>query len=102
MRSGVSAEALMARTNFIGALGGIVGVLLSGEVARVAAFICETPKVILLVGGIGFSLAGSVLCYTDLVESAGSVFTVGVATLRKSASLLLSYIVFPGKSLTGA
>ena len=34
--------------------------------------------------------AGSVLCYTDLVAHAGSVAAVGVATLRKSASLLLS------------
>ena len=33
---------------------------------------------------------GSVLCYTELVHSAGSVFAVGVGTLRKSASLLLS------------
>ena len=36
--------------------------------------------------------AGSVLCYTDLVARAGSVFAVGIATLRKSASLLLSFL----------
>ena len=36
--------------------------------------------------------AGSVLCYTDLVARAGSVFAVGIATLRKSASLLLSLL----------
>ena len=37
-------------------------------------------------------MAGSVLCYTDLVARAGSVFAVGIATLRKSASLLLSFL----------
>ena len=31
------------------------------------------------------------LCYTDLVAQAGSVFAVGIATLRKSTSLLLSF-----------
>ena len=36
-----------------------------------------TPKLSLVLLGIGASLAGSVMCYTALVASAGPVFTVG-------------------------
>lgn len=101
MRTGVSASTLMARTNAIGAVGGIAWLLFSPDVAEVVSFAREMPKVMLLVPGIGFSLAASVLCYTELIESMGSVFTVGVATLRKSVSLLLSYLLFAGKSFSG-
>lgn len=89
---------LMARTNAVGAVAGVISVALSGEASSVVEYAGSRPDLWLLILGIGLSLAGSVLCYTDLVARAGSVFAVGIATLRKSASLLLSYLLFPGKS----
>lgn len=89
---------LMARTNAVGAVAGVISIALSGEASSVVEYAGSRPDLSLLILGIGLSLAGSVLCYTDLVARAGSVFAVGIATLRKSASLLLSYLLFPGKS----
>ncbi|CAK0801097.1 unnamed protein product [Prorocentrum cordatum] len=101
MRSGVNAATLMARTNLVGALGSVVSVGLSGNVSSVLAFAREVPHAIILVLGIGLSLAGSVTCYTELIGTAGSVFAVGVGTLRKTASILLSHVLFPGKLFDG-
>jgi len=88
---------LMARTNAVGAVAGVISIALS-DVSSVLDYADTRPWLWLLILGIGLSLAGSVLCYTDLVARAGSVFAVGIATLRKSTSLLLSYVLFPGKS----
>lgn len=100
MRTGVDATSLMARTNALGALGGIVSLMFRPDTGSIVAFVLEVPKVLLLISGIGLSLASSVLCYTELVQGMGSVFTVGVATLRKTVSLVLSYLLFAGKSLS--
>ncbi|CAE7256000.1 Slc35b2 [Symbiodinium pilosum] len=90
MRSGVTSAELMARTNAIGLLTGLAGVLLSGDMMSVVEYAGHEPQLLWLIPAIGVSLAGSVLCYTELVASAGSVASVAVATLRKTASLLLS------------
>lgn len=45
------------------------------------------------------SLAIAVFCYTLLIETAGPVVAVSVATLRKTATIGLSYVFFP-KPLT--
>ncbi|CAJ1446455.1 unnamed protein product, partial [Effrenium voratum] len=89
LKSASCAE-VMARTNLLGALTGFLGVVLNGDASAVLEYAGTHPRLLWLIPGIGLTLAGSVLCYTELVHSAGSVFAVGVGTLRKSASLLLS------------
>lgn len=56
------------------------------------------PNVLPLLAGAGLMLSLGVMSYTRLVHEAGSVFAVGVSTLRKSVTLLLSFILFPGKA----
>lgn len=102
MRQGTTTAQLMACTNIIGVVAGFASVLLSGEVTVVAAYANNEPQVLVIMLGIGVTLAGSVFCYTQIVEHSGSVFAVGAATLRKTVSLLLSYLLFPGKSLGAA
>ncbi|CAE7369566.1 UTR2 [Symbiodinium sp. CCMP2456] len=97
MHTGITSTELMIRTNAIGSLAGVAGIVLSRDMMSVVAYAGQQPELCWLIPSIGLSLAGSVLCYTDLVAHAGSVAAVGVATLRKSASLLLSYFLFPGK-----
>ncbi|OLP91235.1 hypothetical protein AK812_SmicGene27084 [Symbiodinium microadriaticum] len=97
MRTGITSTELMIRTNAVGSLAGVAGIVLSRDVMSMVAYAGQQPELWWLIPSIGLSLAGSVLCYTDLVAHAGSVAAVGVATLRKSASLLLSYFLFPGK-----
>ncbi|CAJ1376545.1 unnamed protein product [Effrenium voratum] len=98
LKSASCAE-VMARTNLLGALTGFLGVVLNGDASAVLEYAGTHPRLLWLIPGIGLTLAGSVLCYTELVHSAGSVFAVGVGTLRKSASLLLSYLLFPKAAL---
>ena len=43
----------------------------------------------------GLGLATAVLAYTKLIQVTDSVVAVQVATLRKVATVVLSYIVFP-------
>ncbi|CAK9059129.1 Solute carrier family 35 member B1, partial [Durusdinium trenchii] len=85
-----SPEELMVRSNLLGALTGVLGIALSGDASDVLAYAGARPSVVLLLLGIGLSLAGSVRFYTSLVSSHGSVLAVAVGTLRKSCSLLLS------------
>lgn len=99
MRQGATTAQLMACTNIVGVVAGLASVLLSGEVAVVAAYATNEPRALAIMLCIGVTLAGSVFCYTEIVEHSGSVFAVGVATLRKTVSLFLSYLLFPGKSL---
>ena len=40
-------------------------------------------------------LGTAVLAYTELIRRAGPAVAVGVATLRKVFTILLSYIIFP-------
>ena len=44
---------------------------------------------------IGMSLALAVFSYTRLIKESGSVVAVGVATLRKVVTVILSYAVYP-------
>lgn len=91
----ISARQLMVNTNLVGlvlALGWMVSL---GEFAEVIAATVVSPLLLVLLCLVGASLALAVLCYTMLIESAGPVVAVSVATLRKTATIALSYIFFP-------
>lgn len=98
LRGGCSPDELTLRVNIAGAVGGIVGLAISGDCHNMGAYIERTPVVIpLLVAG-GLTFSASVMSYMRLIEEAGSVYAVGVSTVRKSATVFLSFMLFPGKA----
>mmetsp|Transcript_93318 Transcript_93318/g.243311 ORF Transcript_93318/g.243311 Transcript_93318/m.243311 type:complete len:281 (+) Transcript_93318:2-844(+) len=96
----VSADALMLRMNALGAVGGFAGLVLAGDLGQLLAFSQDQPTTLPLLVGAGFSLATSVACYVRLLREVGSVFATIVSTLRKSVTVLLSFVLFPGKAFT--
>eukprot|EP00421_Protoceratium_reticulatum_P023832 CAMPEP_0168475864 /NCGR_PEP_ID=MMETSP0228-20121227/61588_1 /TAXON_ID=133427 /ORGANISM="Protoceratium reticulatum, Strain CCCM 535 (=CCMP 1889)" /LENGTH=176 /DNA_ID=CAMNT_0008491959 /DNA_START=13 /DNA_END=540 /DNA_ORIENTATION=- len=98
MRRGVSPDTLTFRVNAIGAIAGGTLLLASGDVWRLGAYAQETPAVLPLLLASGMLFSFSIMSYTRLIDEAGSVFTVGVSTLRKSLTVLLSFLLFPGKA----
>mmetsp|Transcript_21258 Transcript_21258/g.73199 ORF Transcript_21258/g.73199 Transcript_21258/m.73199 type:complete len:392 (-) Transcript_21258:23-1198(-) len=100
MMQKVSADALMLRMNALGAVGGFAGLVLAGDLGQLLAFSQDQPTTLPLLVGAGFSLATSVACYVRLLREVGSVFATIVSTLRKSVTVLLSFVLFPGKAFT--
>merc|ERR1711924_353734 len=88
---------LMMRSNVIGAVGGFAGLFLAGSAQHMMAYSQGVPTVWPLLLSVGFCLAISVWCYVKLVDEAGAAFAVGVSTLRKTLTVALSYLLFPGK-----
>lgn len=97
MKEGVSANNLMMRMNVFGAVGGAVGLLLSGDVPQMLAFFRLRPEAPLLLLGAGLAFSVSIACSTRIIQAAGSVFAAAVSTLRKTATVFLSFVLFPGK-----
>lgn len=100
MLNSVSPEELMVNSNLLGFLLSFLFMLGSGSVHDVVRVLVTTETYDSLrlgtaLAGIGACLASAVLCYTHLIKEAGPVFAVGVATLRKVVTLVLSYVVFP-------
>lgn len=92
---GLSASELMTNANGIGCIGLLVFMLGSGSLMEALMASMSHPRLLGYLFIIGLSLATAVLCYTQLIQQAGSVVAVGVATLRKVATIILSYVVFP-------
>jgi adenosine 3'-phospho 5'-phosphosulfate transporter B3 len=90
---------MMARLNLIGFLGVASYQVFSGQMDTLRALARSDPMLWAYVVGVGATLGFAILAYTNLVNEAGSVFAVGVATLRKVFTVILSYLVFP-KALT--
>ena len=98
MLSTVSPEELMINSNLMGSLLLSVYMLFSGSLQDLINVLYGGEKSFLLgvaLIGIGSCLAMAVLCYTHLINEAGPIVAVGVATLRKVVTLVLSYVVFP-------
>jgi drug/metabolite transporter (DMT)-like permease len=96
---GLSANALMTNANGIGCIGLVVVMTINGSLweAIRATMVHLLLLVYLMV--IGMALATAVWCYTRLIQKAGSVVAVAVATLRKVVTVVLSYIIYP-KTMT--
>jgi len=99
MEEKVSPRQLMVNTNLVGLVLAMGWMVMQGEVGEAVTAVLLSPTLFALLIVVGFSLAGAVLCYTMLIESAGAVVAVSVATLRKTATIGLSYLMFP-KPLT--
>ena len=100
IKSGVSASELMTNVNAIGFAGVLSYMMVTGHLAATMAAAIQHPKLLIDLVLVGLGLSTAVLNYTNLIQSSGSVIAVAVATLRKVATVILSYVVFP-KPLLG-
>jgi drug/metabolite transporter (DMT)-like permease len=92
---GLTAAELMANVNGVGFIGLLVCMLGSGSLLSTFQTAASSPMLLFYLTSIGLGLSTAVLAYNKLIKSAGSVVAVAVATLRKVATILLSYIIFP-------
>ena len=92
---GVSAPSLMVNTNGVGYIGLVLFLFCSGTLPEILRAALGQPFLFVYLAAIGLSLSIAVLCYTRLIQESGSVVAVAVATLRKVATIILSYLVYP-------
>eukprot|EP00568_Trieres_chinensis_P011726 CAMPEP_0183316028 /NCGR_PEP_ID=MMETSP0160_2-20130417/53622_1 /TAXON_ID=2839 ORGANISM="Odontella Sinensis, Strain Grunow 1884" /NCGR_SAMPLE_ID=MMETSP0160_2 /ASSEMBLY_ACC=CAM_ASM_000250 /LENGTH=383 /DNA_ID=CAMNT_0025481723 /DNA_START=29 /DNA_END=1180 /DNA_ORIENTATION=+ len=93
--SGLSAAALMVNVNAVGFAGLLLYMVLSGSLVMSMQAALAGPALLLYLTLVGLGLSTAVLAYTRLIQGAGSVAAVAVATLRKVATVVLSYVIFP-------
>jgi len=89
------AEEVMIRVNMLGALGTVLAVVLTGNSAVLVRFLTANPHSLTYLAAIGALLGCGVFCYTLVIQRAGSVAAVAVATCRKVATLVFSFFFFP-------
>jgi len=94
-QSGLSAAAIMLNVNAVGFCGLFLFMLMTGSFMRTANATMSNPWLLFYLHVIGLGLSTAVLAYTRLIKASTSVTAVTVATVRKIATVLLSYIVFP-------
>jgi solute carrier family 35 (adenosine 3'-phospho 5'-phosphosulfate transporter), member B3 len=92
---GVSASTLMTNANFVGGIGILLYMTVTGALVEAMGVAFVEPRLFLLLTVIGVSLAMAVFSYTRLIQASGSVVAVGVATLRKVVTVILSYVFYP-------
>jgi adenosine 3'-phospho 5'-phosphosulfate transporter B3 len=92
---GLSASALMINANGIGSIGLLVFMMLSGSLFEAIGATMAHPLLLVYLTVIGVALSTAVLFYTRLIRESGSVVAVAVSTLRKVATVILSYVVYP-------
>lgn len=97
---GLTAAELMANVNGVGFIALLAYMLVSGSLLSTFQTAASSPMLLFYLTSIGLGLSTAVLAYNKLIKGAGSVAAVAVATLRKVATILLSYIIFP-KALLG-
>lgn len=100
MTNGVPAGQLMINVNVVGALGIFGYMLLTGQLMDVIEA-CQThPRLLIYLTCVGVGMSSAVWAYTKLIQATTSVVAVTVATLRKVATIILSYVLFPKPILT--
>eukprot|EP00934_Nitzschia_sp_Nitz4_P001417 Nitzschia sp. Nitz4//scaffold178_size73299//42734//43576//NITZ4_005708-RA/size73299-processed-gene-0.27-mRNA-1//1//CDS//3329539149//1417//frame0 len=92
---GLSASTLMTNANGVGCAGLILFMLVRGSLVESVVAISQHPELLGYLVAIGLSLSTAVFCYTRLIEQSGSVTAVAIATIRKVATVVLSYVVYP-------
>lgn len=93
--AGLSAQAVMINTNAVGFLMILVFMLINGSLNVAITTGLVDPRLLVYLVSIGLGLSTAVFAYTKLIKASGSVVAVAVATLRKVATIMLSYIIFP-------
>jgi solute carrier family 35 (adenosine 3'-phospho 5'-phosphosulfate transporter), member B3 len=92
---GISADELMVNTNTVGF--GILSsyMIFTGDMQEFLNTCTIQPTLLLFLMTVGTCLSVAVYAYTRLIQESGSVFAVSVATLRKVATVVLSFVLFP-------
>lgn len=100
-RTGVPPMVMMLRLNLCGVLVSLGILAASGQAGVAARLLAAEPLVLAYMAGVGGSIAVGVWANTVLISEAGSVVAVGVATVRKVATMVLSYAIYrkPFRSL---
>ena len=94
-KEGLSSASLMVNTNSIGFVLLFLSTIISSHLLPIVTFMAMHPHFLLLHLVVGCGLGTAVLAYTELIKRSGPAFAVAVATLRKVATVILSYVVFP-------
>lgn len=94
-RIGLSAQAVMINTNAVGFCMLIFYMVISGAAFDAVQTVLVHPKLLLYLVSVGICLSTAVLAYTNLIKSTSPVIAVATTTLRKVATIVLSYIIFP-------
>lgn len=97
---GISPKALMVNTNSIGFSLLLLSTIFRRSFLPIVTFVATHPHFLVLHLTVGVGLGTAVLAYTELIRHSGPAVAVGVATLRKVVTVVLSYIIFP-KPMTG-
>jgi len=97
--NGLSAAAVMANTNAVGFGALLIYMVLSGSLMISITTALANSYLFLYLLCVGLGLSTAVFAYTKLIKAKGSVIAVAVSTLRKVATIMLSYLFFP-KPLT--
>jgi solute carrier family 35 (adenosine 3'-phospho 5'-phosphosulfate transporter), member B3 len=92
---GVSADELMVNTNTVGFGILLFYMIITGHMQEFLATCTIQPILLLFLLTVGTCLSVAVYAYTRLIQESGSVFAVSVATLRKVATVVLSFVLFP-------
>ena len=92
---GLTAAELMVNLNAVVVIGLLSFMLLSGSLFEVVKTSIANPLLFGYLTLIGVGLSVAVLAYTQLIKSASSVVAVAVGTVRKVATVVLSYLIFP-------
>ena len=85
----------MVNLNAVVVIGLLSFMLLSGSLFEVVKTSIANPLLFGYLTLIGVGLSVAVLAYTQLIKSASSVVAVAVGTVRKVATVVLSYLIFP-------
>jgi len=93
-KRGVPPLALMLRQNFVCLLGSLLVTSTTTD-AGLPTRMLQHPHILYFAVAVGLITAVAVWAATHLVHEAGSVVYVGMSTLRKVLTLVLSYIIFP-------
>ena len=96
LRFGHSPGGVMMGTNGAGGVLVVVVALFGGHSRTLLGYVMEHEPILLFtqLAAVGALLAVAVAAYTQLISSAGSVAAVLVSTLRKSSTMVLSYVAF--------
>lgn len=100
MNQGLSATQLMINVNAVGSVAVLGYMVVTGQAWTIARTCQAHPKLLAYLFCVGIGLSTAVWAYTRLIQATSSVAAVTVATLRKVATMCLSYIIFPKPLLT--
>jgi solute carrier family 35 (adenosine 3'-phospho 5'-phosphosulfate transporter), member B3 len=100
LNQGLPVTQLMINVNAVGTIAVLAYMLVTGPLVEIAITCYAHPLLLAYLTCVGVGLSTAVWAYTKLIQATSSVVAVAVSTLRKVATICLSYIIFPKPLLT--